>query len=567
MAYKPTLGDLQGGLTPIPTGGFQPSLSELQSGITPPSTPSYAPPLFGAIKDIGTAGLGALQGVAQLGHGLGQLETGAVNKISALLGHPTHLHAPEPNVFEGPLAHLQHTFPAQVGKFVAQAVGTLLPGAELGKLGEALGVGRRVATGLGLGTVGALTTPGTTGQRAAAGLLGGLAPEAGRGIGKVAKVVGKISRGLKASKLIDPLATDTLQDWMKGHSGRSVAKGELSSEILDAVKSNRDALNAKYSGVWDKKGNKIEKGLFDINRDKARERGYVDEPLIHPKPEKPSTIILPNSIKFPPKDLTPVLKAGAKEITPIDSLPHLKDMAKTGIYRDADLKGLVKDYLNQPSFGKAHELQSYIGKEEQNYNAGDTKFSLNQFNQLRAAKKGILNDIGTSMRNNGDSDLHDEYLNHRQGFRDEVTPYRNDATLVNTMRGKTGVNTILNNLISEKTATNKVLNDLTPKVKRQLFASHLPKGLFTKNEAGKLDISAPKLINAYDNMEDNTSRLLKGPHMEADISHLRNLVSQAKPGQKAVKVAKKAARIAAITGGVATLSYPLHHLIHGLIGE
>lgn len=237
MAYKPTVDDLQAGLSPAPTGGYQPTLSEFQEGITQPTSPSYAPPLFGAIKDIGTAGLGALQGIAQLGHGLGQLETGGVNKIAALLGHPTHLHAPEPNVFVGPLAHLQGTFPAEVGKLGAETVGTLLPGAELGKIGEALGAGRRLATGLGLGTVGALTTPGTAGQRAVAGLVAGTAPEVVPALGKIAKGLGK--GGAAVAKSFDPKywsATNLSKLITKTHGDQKVIARQLYNQAFKGTK-------------------------------------------------------------------------------------------------------------------------------------------------------------------------------------------------------------------------------------------------------------------------------------------------------------------------------------------
>lgn len=181
----PNVGDFE-----FPDGMSQ---KDMQSAIethisgTKAKTPSIEPPLFGHIRSAAGLGLGALQGVAQLGHGLGQLETGGVNKLMALLGHPTHFHAPEPDVFAGPAAQLKGGMPAQIGEAAGQLGGIAALGGGLGGAAKIAGAAPWLAETLGFGTAGAATTPGGVGERAIASGLGAAFPVAGKAVTKVGR--------------------------------------------------------------------------------------------------------------------------------------------------------------------------------------------------------------------------------------------------------------------------------------------------------------------------------------------------------------------------------------------
>lgn len=566
MSYAPTMKDLQNEL-PKDGGdvaGYHPSSDDLQ-GILKDKQPSMLQRFgkasqagFGGLigKDIPAFGLGALQGISDIGQGIGQLEAGGVNKIAALLGHPTHLVAPKGDVFYGPAAKLKGTLPANIGELAGQVGGYAAIDRPATAIAKLYGLAPRIADAVAGGFTGATLTPGGGFNRGVGAALGSLAPSAGRGISKAYKAMKTIPSSFEAAKKLEPTATKILKGWTLG-----TEKGDIPSDILDSVRKNKKGLDIKYSGIRDKKGKIAQKGLFDLNQDLARKKGYIDEPMIHQKAPKKSVIILPDSLKTPPISLKPTLKPGAKAIIPIKSDPILKNMAKTGIYKDIGLKGLISDYLKQPSFAKAHELQSFVGKELQNYKAGTTKFSLTQFKELNSAKESILDDIKNSMIKNKDNEIYSQYKNLRQGFHKELGPYRNDAPLLNTIEGKTGKETIINTLLSGKHNTDKVLGDLMPSVRRKLFAGKLSDSVFSRDESGKLKIDAHKLVKGYDSLEEKKVRGLKDVKTESEINYLRKLIGVSKTSEKVSKVGKKVGKGALLgIGGVAGGYLPYHFL-------
>jgi hypothetical protein len=206
----PDVGDFE-----FPDGMSQ---SEMQSAIqshlggTPSqqTTPATKPSLAGKIGRAGAGlGLGALQGVAQLGHGLGELETGGVNKLMALLGHPTHFHAPEPDVFAGPAAQLKGGLPARIGETAGQLGGIAALGGGVGGAAKMAGAAPWLAESLGFGAAGAATTPGGAGERAIAGGVGAALPIAGRGAIKTLRAF--LPKHLSVTKLAQ-LVTKTKQE-------------------------------------------------------------------------------------------------------------------------------------------------------------------------------------------------------------------------------------------------------------------------------------------------------------------------------------------------------------------
>lgn len=116
--------------------------------------------LSGALKEAGQFGLGGLQGIAKAGQGLGQLETGLINK---LLG--TQLKAPAPDVYGA--VGVQPDTAARLGEMV----GGTAPTVVAGELPASLG-GKALAYGLS----GAATEPGSAFDRAFSGATSAAIP-------------------------------------------------------------------------------------------------------------------------------------------------------------------------------------------------------------------------------------------------------------------------------------------------------------------------------------------------------------------------------------------------------
>lgn len=181
--------------------------------------------LHSLLSGAGQLGTGVLQGAAKAGRGIGQLETGLVNK---LLG--TKLKSPEVDLYS-PLG-VERGTPAKAGEFIGQAGGDIALTSALAPL---------IGGPLAMGSAGALATEGGAKER---GIAGGL----GLGLGLGGQL---LKKGTKQALL---------------HTSPKTMAKELEKHAANVDKTKSSLYKDVYSGTGGVKPTVTPEAIQNINR-------------------------------------------------------------------------------------------------------------------------------------------------------------------------------------------------------------------------------------------------------------------------------------------------------------
>lgn len=169
-----------------------------------------------------------------------------------------------------------------------------------------------------------------------------------------------------------------------------------------------------------------------------------------------------------------------------------------GIYDDYNraLKKMHNDFIENPTFEKAHDLQSQLGYEARQIEKQPVKprADINTMDNFNAARDNLRNDMAHFLDyKDASGGLSDAYQDATEAYKQENVPYLINSGIAKIAKGKITNPKNLTTLFKypDEDIT-KVVNDMGPEANRRLLY----------NELGKLDKATPeKLLSAYNKLD------------------------------------------------------------------
>lgn len=315
-------------------------------------------------------------------------------------------------------------------------------------------------------------------------------PWIGKGISKVAQ------------NFMPQQAAEKIMGWLGQGAGNLEENNQsLAKDIYDAHKTRVDQASAAYDPVLERYGDKN----------------------IYPE-SNPSGIYLQTSANKPNLDF---------------------------LSKDSDMKDTVNDFNKNSTFENAHDLQSAMGVKLGKLMKENNPLNNDMISELATTRSKIKNDMDDYVRNvSSDPEMANQYNLGSELFRQNVVPFRSDATLEAIARGRETNPKNIHNIfdyptgkIDVKTQENvmgpieKVMQDLPQQAQGKILYSKLG-NLNTKLTPEKLNAAlsnarnsgysqyfSPELENMIDQMNGkvtarNTAEHLLGGIMGSVGGHL-----------------------------------------------
>jgi hypothetical protein len=218
MAYIPTIEDVEN----IDSKSvYQPTIEDINDI----DRQNEKPGMFKtALQTAGQTGIGALQGISEVGHGIGDLETRLVNSIFG-----TKLQSPAPDLYSA--TGVSPSIASKVGELGGQIAGG---GALVGALSPLIGIPAA------MGATGATTTDGDVKDRALSGVEGAVIGKVAKSLPEAFKYFKKHSSPKEMGKLLDKYSS-TVNDTSKklygqAYKGTGQAKPVISPAATEGFK-------------------------------------------------------------------------------------------------------------------------------------------------------------------------------------------------------------------------------------------------------------------------------------------------------------------------------------------
>jgi DNA-binding HxlR family transcriptional regulator len=197
-----------------------------------------------------------------------------------------------------------------------------------------------------------------------------------------------------------------------------------------------------------------------------------------------------------------------------------------------DINEAIDDFKENPSFEKAHDLQSTLGSEGDKLRSNKDSDNRKLGGQLLNLRSSLKNDISDTLTKNGDTDLLNKYNSIGQDYKKVVAPYLSNTTLRNIVlkKGLSQINpkTIGNLLSKNDTATTSIRNNLSDESKNLLLGTQLKAALKALPKKGILqrEADAKSLVNEYGNLDNKGLDFLRTPESIAKIGSIMNDLSR-----------------------------------------
>lgn len=191
-----------------------------------------------------------------------------------------------------------------------------------------------------------------------------------------------------------------------------------------------------------------------------------------------------------------------------------------------DIKESINEFKKNPSFEKAHDLQSDLGREGDKLRGNKDGDNRKLGGELLNLRTNLKNDISSTLKQNGDTDLLNEYNKTGQDYKKIVAPYLSNTTLRNIVLKK-GLSEIspktIGNLLSKNdSATTSIRNDLSDNSKHLLLGAQLKAALKELPKKGifQRETDAKNLVNEYGNLDNKGLAYLRTPESQAKIESI-----------------------------------------------
>jgi hypothetical protein len=375
--------------------------------------------------------------------------------------------------------------------------GSLGLGAMIAKNIPALGakIGSWLPHALGVGALGAVTTPGTMGERAGQGALdaalipGGIAAYkaykgAKKGIGNAYNNT-KYARPENFQKEIN----QTLDDLFKGKPVTTERENKL---VYGEINKNANANRKKASTMYDK------------NIEEAVNSGYD----------------------------------GVKKKIKIDVNEFINDKRlMRSLRKDSEVSRRFEEFLNEPSFKNAHELQSILNEQSFKLKSPlNDMASQNLGKTFGDTRKKILKAIESTLKENGDTKILTDYQKATKNYAENVVPYIKSKAMrdISNSAPEQGIYNFpgdpLTLLLKNNNRTQKVVSDLPIETKRFLLQKILENAKKGKDSD---PVKLKELIN-----DIKSSRKVNLVNKE-DLTKLEDLLKQGERLEKTREFIKK----------------------------
>ena len=194
------------------------------------------------------------------------------------------------------------------------------------------------------------------------------------------------------------------------------------------------------------------------------------------------------------------------------------------------IKGLHNDFMANPTFQGAHDLQSAIGQDLNSLysNPQKTKDVRNEIDALSTARTSLQSDMSNFLRNqqppnviqNPDvPSLEQQYINAGKDFQANVAPYRNNPDIFSIASGETTnlPPVALANIFKAPDANMlKVVSDLPPGTMDKVLYTQLGKDTPSSNPI--------TFLRTADRLDEQGLGDYLSPDLQAQINSLRNRV-------------------------------------------
>lgn len=369
---------------------------------------------------------------------------------------------------------------ADIGTFLAarKAPAGLL--GQIGGKGLIPTVGRAVATGF---PAGVAISPQ---HRIVGGALGSLAEVAPEVIPRGLKVIPKILKGIKGIIRPNIIAKGIVENLPKVKNAESVLNELGSGRSLNE---NAQNIAAKIKKIGTAKLTESGKRFEDINK-----RAGV-------------------SSMYPEGD--PISKNSYKALEKWKRPPMMH-------YTDT-LKDAHEDFMDIPTFDKAHKLQSTLGSVANRTlkNPASNAQQIDVADRFLMAQDRLLNDMHSHLNKVDPSkQLSTEYAAARKLHASDAIPYKDNKQIREMVKGKIqnprNLTTVFKNPESN---TLKVVSDLGSEAPDQIIYNEL------RATAGK-NPTAQKLLNAYSGLEKKGLVSYVSPKLDQQMGNLKQTAAQ-----------------------------------------
>jgi hypothetical protein len=231
------------------------------------------------------------------------------------------------------------------------------------------------------------------------------------------------------------------------------------------------------------------------------------------------------------------------------SLPGLEDIAGNDAVSKS-LRSSISDFMVNPSYKNAHELQNLMGNEGSDFlNIDNPLKDKGLGDQILNTRNNLVGDITSSFENAGHPDIAKAYTDAAAYFKNNMLPYRQVNYLKNIVDGQKTPSTLVPNLMSDDVRVGSVLDQLNqyaPNSSNLMTANMLAQKSGLKNDLNG-DIVVNKVGNIQDNLnglqelynkgstnlKNNLTKILTPP---GDVNHLQNLSNILDSYQQAQKI-------------------------------
>lgn len=184
-----------------------------------------------------------------------------------------------------------------------------------------------------------------------------------------------------------------------------------------------------------------------------------------------------------------------------------------------DVKKLNSQFINNPTFDNAHQLQSQMGTEIRRLEGGrqaPDAASLNTIQALKDAQNAIQNDMKTHLLFSR-PDLLTQYNKANNFFAQNVSPYRAESDFYKMASGETE-NLKPSSLADIFSAPGSNINKITG----DLPQDSINKVIYTKLKQNESKPNPSSFINNYENLDRQGLNSYISPDLQDQISALKN---------------------------------------------
>jgi hypothetical protein len=217
-----------------------------------------------------------------------------------------------------------------------------------------------------------------------------------------------------------------------------------------------------------------------------------------------------------------------------DTQQNLEKLASEDIDPSAigrSLKKSVNDFLDNPSFQNAHDLQTELGNKWAKLNAKPDKTGFDQdaLDILRPARPQLIQDIHDSFINNGDFDLFKRYKDLSDEWENKVVPFQKAGSLWQWLENDKNIPANISKVLSQENTNedfSKVLDLIkqqNPDLAHKIGMQSVLKGAATRDLNGNYHTDVDKVIDNFSNMPQSLRDVLN-PNIADQMSQ----ISQAK---------------------------------------